>query len=233
MNLLLAFGGGVLSFFSPCFLPLVPAYLAYITELSFEEMKNVRRVAAIHSLLFIAGFTVIFTLLGLSASLIGQLLIEYSRILTIAGSILIIVLGLILMDAIKLPFLQVEKRIKLAAKPSGYFGSLLVGMIFAFGWSPCIGPILAGILFYASQSDTIGQGALMLVAFSLGLGLPLFLVSLVLESSLSLIKKIGKYLPVIHFICGLFLVVIGLLMLSNYLPSLSGWLMDLTGYKGI
>ncbi|MFH1684213.1 MAG: cytochrome c biogenesis protein CcdA [Candidatus Margulisiibacteriota bacterium] len=233
MNFLIAFGGGILAFFSPCFLPLVPAYLIYITGMSFDEIKDVRLKTIIHSLLFILGFGVVFTLLGLAAGLFGGLLFELKDILRVLSGGLIILLGLYLAGILKLPFLDIEKRITISKKPSGYLGTFFVGMGFALGWTPCIGPILAGILTLAAQSGKSGQGALMLASFSLGLGLPIFLVSLALDFSLSLIKRIEKYLGAIHFICGLLLVIIGILLATNYLQSISIWLIDLTGYKGI
>ena len=233
MSFALAFGGGVLTFFSPCFLPLVPAYLIYITGLSFEELKNTRVKTAVHSLVFIVGFTMVFTLLGVAAGLFGGLLLVFRDFLRVAGGLLLILLGLYLMKIIKLPFLDIERRVTISAKPSGYLGTFFIGMVFAFGWSPCVGPILAGILTLAAQSGRAGQGALMLAVFSLGLGLPLFLVSLAVGTALSLLKKIEKYLGLVHFICGSLLVVVGLLLVFNYLPAISGWLIDLTGYQGI
>ena len=233
MNLFIAFGGGILAFFSPCFLPLVPAYLIYITGMSFDEIRDIRLKTIIHSLLFILGFGIIFTSLGLAAGFIGGFLFAFRDILRVLGGGLIILLGLYLAGILKLPFLDIEKRITIAKKPSGYLGTILVGMVFALGWSPCVGPILAGILTLAAQSGTAGQGALMLIAFSLGLGLPLFLVSIAVDFTLSLLKRIEKYLGIIHFVCGFFLVIVGILLVMNYLSGISGWLIDLTGYKGI
>ena len=216
MNLLIAFFGGLLAFFSPCFLPLVPAYLVYITGLSFEEIKDIRPKTVIHSLIFILGFTVVFTFVGLAASLIGRFLFDFRDILRILGGGIIIFLGLYLTGILRLPFLDIERKITIAKKPASYLGTFLVGMAFALGWSPCIGPILAGILVYASQANTVTEGLLMLIAFSLGLGLPLFLFSLAVNYSLSFIKKIEKYLGVIHFISGILLVIIGILLTYGY-----------------
>ncbi len=233
LNLFIAFTAGIFAFLSPCFLPLVPAYLIYITGLSFDEIKNVRFKTIIHSLLFILGFTIVFTFLGIAASLVGNILFQFRDIIRILGGGLIIFLGLYLAGIIKFQFLNVEKRLTISEKPAGYLGTLFVGMVFAIGWSPCVGPILAGILVYASQAETVGQGILMLIAFSLGLGLPLFLASLAVNYSLSLLKKIEKYLGMIHFISGLFLVIIGILLITNYLQTISVWLIEVTGYKGI
>lgn len=233
VDLAIAFFGGVLAFFSPCFLPLVPVYLVYITGLSFEEVKKVRVMTIIHSLLFILGFTIVFTSLGMAAGLAGQFFYRFADALRIAGGLLIIFLGLYLMRVIKFPFLDLDRKITISSKPTGFIGTIFVGMVFALGWTPCVGPILAGILVYAVQTETLGQGALMLIAFSLGLGLPLFLFSLAVNYSLSLLKKIEKYLGAIHFACGIFLVLIGLLLITNYFQVVTTWLMRLMGQGGI
>ena len=233
MNVWIAFSAGLLSFFSPCFLPLVPAYLIYITGLSFEELKRVRGAAAAHSLCFIIGFSFVFISLGVAASLLGRFLSDFSGQIRIIGGCLIIFMGGYLAGIIKLPWLDIEKRPSFAAKPSGWLGSILVGMVFAAGWSPCVGPVLAGILLLAGQSETVGQGILMLAAFSAGLGLPLFLAALAFNFSLSLIKRIGKYLHLIHLVAGWFFIFIGILLLTNYFAKISIWLIELTGFKGI
>lgn len=210
MNFGLAFTAGFLSFFSPCFLPLIPAYLIYITGLSLDEIKETRVRTILHSLCFILGFTIVFTSLGAAASLLGRFFIGFGGPLRIIAGLLVIVLGLYLMRWIKLPFLDIDRKIKLSSKPYGYLGSVVVGMAFALGWSPCAGPVLAAILVYAGQSNTVGQGILLLISFSLGLGLPLLLVSAAVNYSLTLFKKIEKYLGAINFISGIFLVIIGL-----------------------
>jgi cytochrome c-type biogenesis protein len=233
LNLLIAFTAGFLTFFSPCFLPLVPAYLIYITGLSFEEIKKVRLLTVIHSLCFILGFSIVFIILGVAASALGQFLYKFGDIIRILGGTLVILFGLYLAGILKLPFLDMEKKLTISSKPSGFFGSIFVGMVFALGWSPCVGPVLGGILVYASQSDNIFQGVLMLSAYSLGLGLPLFLVSLAVNYSLSLIKKIEKHLGTIHFLLGLFLVIIGILLVANYLQAITVWFLQITNYQGI
>ena len=233
INFAIAFIGGLLTFFSPCFLPLVPAYLIYITGLSFEEIKSVRKATIIHSLLFILGFTIVFTALGITISLVGQFFFAYGNIFRVLGGLFVVFLGLYLMGIIRLPFLDMERKINLSSKPTGMIGTVLVGMVFALGWSPCVGPILAGILVYASQAKTVFQGAMMLMAFSLGLGLPLFLFSLAVNYSLSILKKVEKHLKTIHFICGLFLVLIGIMLITNHLQIFTVWIIEITGYKGI
>jgi cytochrome c-type biogenesis protein len=220
VSLAIAFLGGILAFFSPCFFPLIPAYLIYITGLSFDEVKDVRAKTIFHSIIFIMGFTIVFTFLGMAASLVGRFLYDIGDILRVVGGVLIVFLGLYLMRVIKLPFLDLERKVTISSKPSGYLGTFFVGMVFALGWSPCVGPILAGILLYASQAETMGRGMLLLTMFSLGLGFPLFLFSLAVNFSLTLVKSIEKYLGIIHFVCGLFLVAIGILLVANYFQSI-------------
>ncbi|MFH1826134.1 MAG: cytochrome c biogenesis CcdA family protein [bacterium] len=232
LNILVAFTAGLLSFFSPCFLPLVPAYLIYITGLSFEEVKTVRRTTVIHALLFILGFTLVFTALGVLVSALGHFLFQYTDILRIGGGFLLILLGLYLMGYLKLSFLSMERKITLANKPAGYLGTIIIGMVFALAWTPCIGPILAGILVLASQAQSIGQGVLLLIAFSLGLGLPMLIVAIAVNYSLTMLKKIENYLGVIHSASGLLLIIVGLLLIGNYFQVIINWLVQVTGYQG-
>jgi cytochrome c-type biogenesis protein len=216
INIVIAFFGGILAFFSPCFLPLVPVYLAYITGLSFEELKEVRAKTVVHSLLFILGFTVVFTSLGMAASYAGHFFAILGDAIQSLGGLVLIILGLHLMRVIRLPFLDIEKKLTVSSKPSGYIGTLVVGMAFAVGWSPCVGPILAGILVIAGQSGKAAEGFFFLLAFSLGIGLPLFLASLAVNFFLSFFKKIEKYLGVFHFGLGLLLVIFGVMLVTNY-----------------
>jgi len=233
LNLLIAFGGGLLAFFSPCFLPLVPAYLIYITGLTFDELKDVRFKTIVHSLLFILGFTLVFAPLGLAVGALGEFLFTFKDLLRIIGGGLIIFLGLYLAGIIHFRFLDVERKMTLSERPAGYLGTVLVGMVFALGWSPCVGPILAGILLVASQSGRAIEGLWLLLAFSLGLGLPLFLLSLATNYSLSLLKKIQTYLPRIHFFTGVFLVIVGVLLVTDYFKIISAWLIAVTGWQGL
>jgi cytochrome c-type biogenesis protein len=160
----IAFSAGVLSFFSPCVLPLVPSYLTYITGVSFKELKaadagaRVRWGAALHSFFFILGFSVVFILMGASASFLGKLLAEYQDWIMKIGGVLIILLGIQFTGLIRIPFLQTEKRFEMGRKPLGFAGSFLVGLVFAAGWTPCIGPILSTILVYASTAKRFTTG---------------------------------------------------------------------------
>ena len=221
LPLYLAFAAGVLSFLSPCVLPLVPSYVAFLTGLSFEELtqdqskRKLRRVIFGHSLLFILGFSALFTLLGASATLLGQFLATHRDTIRIVGGILVIVFGLFISGVFSFGFLQQEKKIHLRDKPLGYLGSFLVGVTFAAGWTPCVGPILSSILLYASTTENVGTGIILLLSYSLGLGLPFFACSLALNSFLGAFQKTRRYLGVFTKVGGLLLILVGILLLTN------------------
>ncbi len=230
ISVLIAFSAGLLSFISPCVLPLVPSYLTYITGVSFKELTDVKATARLrwvtisHSLLFIIGFSTIFILMGASASYLGQLLLRYQYWIMKAGGILIILLGIQFTGVINLPFLQMEKRFELRKKPLGYVGSFLVGIVFAAGWTPCIGPILSTILIYASTSKSFTTGILLLTIYSMGLGVPFFLSSLAFNSFLSAFERIKRYMRVITLVSGLFLIGIGILYLTDTFQDINSYL---------
>jgi cytochrome c-type biogenesis protein len=230
ISVLIAFSAGLLSFVSPCVLPLVPSYLTYITGVSFKELTDVKATARLrwvtisHSLLFIVGFSTIFILMGASASYLGQLLLRYQYWIMKGGGILIILLGIQFTGVINLPFLQMEKRFELRKKPLGYVGSFLVGIVFAAGWTPCIGPILSTILIYASTSKSFTTGMLLLSIYSMGLGVPFFLSSLAFNSFLSAFERIKRYMRVITLVSGLFLIGIGILYLTDTFQDINTYL---------
>ena len=173
VSLLIAFTAGIFSFVSPCVLPLIPSYLTYITGISFDELtgtqsRAVRRRTLFHSLFFILGFTMVFVALGASATFIGNFFHENQVLIRRIGGGLVVLLGIHITGVVKLGFLEKEKRFEVKDKPLGYFGSILVGIAFAAGWTPCIGPILASILLYASTSGNVMNGVMLLVAYSLG-----------------------------------------------------------------
>lgn len=220
ISILIAFAAGFLSFISPCVLPLVPSYITYITGVSFQDLtdqqtrKRVKWTTLIHSCLFVFGFSTIFILMGASASYLGQVLSRYQTWIMKIGGILIILLGIHFILQI-FPFLQIEKRIEMKRKPLGYLGSFLVGLVFAAGWTPCIGPILSTILIYASTSQQMATGILLLTFYSLGLGIPFLLSSLAFNLFLATFEKIRRYMKVIIFISGFFLIGIGILLLTG------------------
>ena len=221
VSTLIAFTAGLLSFVSPCVLPLVPSYITYITGVSFQDLTDekaksrVHWATILHSILFIAGFSTIFILMGASASYLGQVLVEYQSWIMKGGGVLIIVLGIHFTGIINIPFLQMEKRFELRKKPLGYLGSFLVGIVFAAGWTPCIGPILSTILIYASTSKNYMTGVYLLTVYSLGLGIPFFLSSLAFNAFLSAFDKIKRYMRWVTLISGIFLMIIGILFLTD------------------
>ena len=227
---MIAFTAGLLSFVSPCVLPLVPSYVTYITGVSFKELTDaearsrLRWVTIFHSVLFITGFSLVFILMGASATYLGQLLAQYQYWIMKGGGVLIILLGIHFTGIINIPFLQMEKRFEMRKKPLGYIGSLLVGVAFAAGWTPCIGPILSTILIYASTSKNFTTGILLLTYYSIGLGIPFFLSSLAFNSFLSAFDKIKRYMRVINVVSGLFLIGIGILFLTDTFKEINSYL---------
>jgi len=216
LNIFLAFSAGLLSFFSPCLLPLLPVYLTYITGLSLKEENSAqaRVKTAVHSLLFILGFTVIFVLLGATASYLGGLLYDFQDIILKAGGAVIIFLGIYLLGFFRIPFLDIERHPKfLKFKPAGYLGSVFVGMVLAIGWTPCASPILGAILLYAASSGSVNLGMLYLFVYALGFGIPLFILALTLNYFITLIDKLKPYLKYISQAAGVFLILMGIRLL--------------------
>ncbi len=228
LGIAVAFLGGVLSFLSPCVLPLVPSYLGFITGFTLEEMTGRRKLAMVHSVLFVSGFSLVFILLGASATALGRVLNYYQDWVARIGGLLIIVFGLYLVGAFRLTFLEREQRVHLDRKPLGYLGSVLVGMVFAAGWTPCIGPILGGILSLAATQDNLGQGTTLLAWYSAGLAVPFLLTAYTVETFLDLFKRFRRYLPWVQKGSGVLLLLVGVLLVTGQFTRLAGWLQGLT-----
>ncbi|HEY5594685.1 MAG TPA: cytochrome c biogenesis protein CcdA [Nitrospiria bacterium] len=226
----IAFTAGFLSFVSPCVLPLVPSYVSYITGLSLEQLtdpegrKQVRWVTIKNSLLFILGFSLVFIAFGASATAIGQVLFTYQEILRKIGGILIILFGLYLVGVLKIPFLMTYRQYQFQNRPSGALGSVLIGVAFAAGWTPCVGPILGTILLYASTTQSMTDGITLLSVYSIGLGLPLLVTALGVNAFLTSFKKLKDYLWIVSLISGIFLIVVGVMIFTNSLRILAAWL---------
>ncbi len=231
-----AFIAGLLSFLSPCVLPLIPSYITYITGISFADLQAehpshiIRQKTILHSLCFICGFTAVFVLLGASATYIGSFLSEHAVIIRKVGGVLLVLLGIHVTGILHIKFLLGEKRVSIKHKPAGYAGSFLVGIAFAAGWTPCIGPILAAILAVAATEENVYEGILLLLLYSLGLGVPFFISALAMHRFLNVFSRFKKYIHVFEIITGVFLVVIGVLIYSNLLSRLSGYVTIF--YKG-
>ena len=227
----LAFFGGILSFISPCVLPLVPSYISFVTGISFEELtdddgKNLKKVILINSIMFILGFTTVFVvILGSSAQLLGNVFMEYQEVVRRVGGIIIIVLGIHIIGVINFKILQRDKRLHFfKEKPSGMLGSFLVGIGFAAGWTPCIGPILSAIFAVAATSESAWSGMALFVAYSAGLAIPFLLTSLGINTFLKYFNRLKQYMRVVSIVTGLFLIVTGVLIFSNSLAIIAGYL---------
>jgi len=213
-----AFAAGLLTFLSPCILPIIPAYISYITGISFDQLKDgqnreIRKKIFIHSLLFILGFSFVFVTLGASASFLGKLLIAHRVIIGRVGGAIVILFGLYLMGAFKLDFLNKQKRADVKLQKGSKIGSLLLGITFAAAWTPCVGPILGSVLMLAGTRESMLQGVALLSAYSLGIAIPFIASALLLNSFLLYFAKFRKYMSAVKFICGLLLIFIGLMLI--------------------
>ena len=230
LNLLTALLAGLVSFLSPCVLPLIPGYISFISGLSLQELRTPQetsqatRRAFLSSVWFVLGFSAVFIALGASATALGGLLLPRLAALRIVAGILIVIFGLHLTGLFRIPFLQVEKKVEVRQRPLTALGAFLVGAAFAFGWTPCIGPILAGILALASTQETVPQGMLLLASYSLGLGLPFLAASLGVQAFLRFFGRFKTYLRAVEIASGLLLIGVGLLIMADRLTLLSRYL---------
>ncbi|MGH7658595.1 MAG: cytochrome c biogenesis CcdA family protein [Gemmatimonadales bacterium] len=228
LGIAVAFVSGLLSFLSPCVLPLVPSYIGFLTGMTATELSGRRRLALLHALAFILGFSLVFVLAGATATTLGRA-INYNGVwIQRIGGTLIILFGLLMLDIIKIPFLNRETRWHLEDKPVGYFGSVLVGITFGAGWTPCIGPILGGILGLAATETELWRGILLLAIYSLGLAVPFLLAALALDRFLVWFQRFRRYLPWVQRIGGVLLILVGILLVTGGFARLAGWLQGLT-----
>lgn len=227
LNVATAFLAGLVSFISPCVLPLVPSYLSFLTGTSLEDLKAETTAEAktrviLHALAFIAGFTIVFIAIGLSASAIGSVFANNKRLVEILGGAIIIVLGLQMMGVLKIPQLMMDKRVHLVPKKQSFWVSFLVGLGFAAGWSPCIGPILSGIILLASQ-EKLPQATFLLFCYSMGLAIPFLITAAAITQSLGALNKIKRYLPAIEMSSGAILVATGLVVAFDQFTRVAGF----------
>ena len=228
LGFIVAFVAGLLSFLSPCVLPLVPSYVGFITGMTLPEVSGRRRAALTHALLFVAGFSLIFVLLGASATALGQALNYYQVWLQRIGGVLIILFGLLCLGVFKVGMLTQERRLHLERKPVGYLGSALVGMAFGAGWTPCIGPVLGGILGLAATSSDVSRGMQLLAVYSAGLAIPFLIAAVAVESFLDWFQRFRRYLPWVMRLSGILLIAVGILLVTGEFTRLAGWLQGLT-----
>jgi len=228
LGLLVAFAAGLLSFLSPCVLPLVPSYVGFLTGMTLPEMSGRRRVALLHALLFVAGFSLVFVLLGASATALGSALKYYQVWIARIGGILVIVFGVLCLGLVRVGFLEQDRRLQLQNKPVGYLGSAVVGITFGAGWTPCIGPVLGAILSLAATTDSVSRGMLLLGVYSAGLAVPFLLAAIAVESFLDWFQRFRRFLPWVMRVSGVLLILVGLLMATGQFTRLAGWLQQLT-----
>jgi len=228
LGFVVAFTAGLLSFLSPCVLPLVPSYVGFITGMTLPEVTGRRRAALTHALLFVAGFSLVFVLLGASATALGRALNYYQVWLQRVGGVLIILFGLLCLGVFKVGLLNQERRVHLERKPVGYLGSALVGMAFAAGWTPCIGPVLGGILGLAATSSDVTRGMQLLAVYSAGLALPFLIAAVAVDSFLDWFQRFRRFLPWVMRVSGVILIVVGVLLVTGEFTRLAGWLQGLT-----
>jgi cytochrome c-type biogenesis protein len=231
VTLLAALLAGLVSFLSPCVLPLVPPYLVYLAGTSLERLADrepeplVKRDAVIAAALFVAGFSTVFVMLGASASAVGALIRIYSAELAIVAGVVIIVMGLHFLGITPIALLHRQKRMEVA-KPVGLWGAYAMGLAFAFGWTPCIGPILAAILAVAASEQTVAQGAGLLAVYSLGLGIPFLLAAVAIEPFAALLARFRRHLVHVERVMGGLLVLTGIAFLTGFVTQASFWLLE-------
>lgn len=229
-----AFGAGLLSFLSPCVLPLVPGYVSLISGSSVDELQSrqkATRSVMLHSLAFIVGFSIVFVIAGAAATTIGQLTSIYRVWLTRIAGAIIIVFGLHLIGLLKIKALYMDKRMHDVKGSASPWGAFVIGFAFAFGWTPCIGPILAGILALAAAEDTVAKGMVLLAIYSLGLAVPFLLTSLGIERFLKFYGRFRRHLHTVEVVSGVLLVCIGLLIFTRHFTVLSGYLSFLNRFS--
>ena len=229
VNGLVAFIGGVLSFFAPCVLPLVPSFLIYISGCSISSCSDlsdakVRRRVLLHAITFIVGFSFVFVSLGFSSSFLGNLFSQYEKWIMRIGGLLLIGMGLNMLNLLKIGFLNREKMVHMHGKPAGFFGSFLVGITFSLGWTPCIGPVLASILLIASAGGSVFTGARLLSIYSLGLAIPFFVAALMVSRLMGFLQRYGHFVRYTSFALGGLLIALGVLLVSGYWTFLNGLL---------
>jgi len=233
LGVAVAFSAGLFSFLSPCVLPLFPSYISFITgmsvgDLTAELSANARRRVLLHAVAFVLGFSLVFVALGTSFSVAGQLLFRYRDAIRVVGGALIIVFGLYIAGILRIGLLGRTAALQIREKPAGYLGSLVVGVTFAVGWTPCVGPILGAILSLAGTAETVARGVGLLVAYSAGLGVPFLLAALALGPFLKFFKRYRPFIPVVERGAGVLLVIVGVLVLTNYYVVLNSWAISIT-----
>jgi len=223
-----AFIAGLISFLSPCVLPLVPGYISIVSGSSLEQLKaqketSLRRTVLTNSITFIIGFSITFIVLGASATWLGQVLVSWRQLLDKIAGLVLIVFGVHVLGIVKINALYQDKRFHSVEKPRGAIGALFLGLAFAFGWTPCLGPILAGILAIASTKQTVTEGMLLLGVYSAGLGIPFLITSLALNKFLSFYGRFKKHFHAVEMVSGALVIAVGVMMVTGNLTRIASW----------
>lgn len=220
-----AFLAGLLSFLSPCVLPLVPSYLGFVTGMSLDELSGVRsrKAVLVPAALFTVGFTIVFLIMGASATFLGQLLLRYQDWVSRVGGVLIILFGLHLLGILRIGAFMRERRVQMETKPIGVIGAILAGIVFGAGWTPCIGPVLGSLLTYASARANLASGMFLLLWYSVGLAVPFLLAAYGTGAFLNKSKRIRRYIPIFEKVSGAILLLAGILLVSGSFSTLSAY----------
>ncbi|EBA03353.1 cytochrome c-type biogenesis protein CcdA [Rhodobacteraceae bacterium HTCC2150] len=228
VQILLAVFGGLISFLSPCVLPIVPSYLAYISGTTLADLTDGEKPnsAVMPAVFFVLGLSTVFMLLGFTASFLGQLYLQNQTILTQIAGVVIVVFGLHFIGIIRIPFLYREARVDVNTKGGSAFGAYILGLAFAFGWTPCLGPILSAILAMAADQGSTARGTMMLAFYAIGLGIPFLLSAIFLSRSMVLMTRIKRHMVLIERIMGALLVVVGLALIFGFFTRFSWWLLE-------
>lgn len=234
VNIFVAFAAGIFSFLSPCVLPLIPSYLSFVSGVSLDELRGeqsrlrVRSRVICNALAFIAGFSLVFVSLGASASFLGGLFLTYRNTIRVVGGAFVLLVGLYLIGAFRIAALERYLQFDLKDKPAGYLGSVLVGITFAVAWTPCVGPILGATLALASTAGEVSRGTLLLSSYAAGLALPFFLSALAINSFLRFSQRLRPYVQAIHIAGGVLLVIVGILLITDYMTLLNAYALRFT-----
>ncbi|MBY0488927.1 MAG: cytochrome c biogenesis protein CcdA [Gemmatimonadaceae bacterium] len=228
LTVLVAFTAGLLSFLSPCVLPLVPSYVTFITGMGLDDAAKQKRTALVHAVLFVLGFSFIFVALGAGASVFGQMMREYRVWIARIGGALMVLMGLWMLGVINIGALQQERRIHVSDKPLGYLGTVVVGIAFGAGWTPCLGPTLGAILVLAANETELTKGITLLSFYSMGLAVPFLLSALLLDQFLGFFKSFKKNIGTVNRIAGVLLVLVGIGMFTGWFAKLAAILQPLT-----
>ena len=226
IELIIAFGAGLISFLSPCVLPLIPGYISYISGSSLNELLDKKKIDLTPIILFTVGFSIVFIVFGAASTYLGQVLLQNSYELRIAAGLLIIILSLHIIGIINLKFLNYEKRIQTSSN-TNFYSPILIGMAFAFGWTPCIGPILGSILVLAATEESINKGIFLLISYSLGLAIPFILSGYLMQKFLIFSKNFKKNISLVSKVGGIILLITGILILTNQLQALGFYLLNI------